>query len=135
MTGRMAPKLRGVVTERMTVIYDGGCRACGRMIALLGRWDRRGRFELLPYQDAAVAVRFPSITTAELREALQLVGPSGERWSGAAAVERIVAELPGGSPIGRLLRIPLIGALADRLYRWFARHRYRFGCAHCRRTG
>jgi predicted DCC family thiol-disulfide oxidoreductase YuxK len=34
--------------------------------------------------------------------------------------------------IGSVIKQPLVGWLADKFYRWFARNRYRFGCGeHC----
>lgn len=114
------------------MIYDGECRVCGRCVALLRRWDRRGRFETVPYQDPAVPARFPSIPAADLAAALQLVAPDGRRLAGAAAIDRILVELPGGWLFGWTFRVPLVGRLLDRGYRWFARNRGSFGCgAHC----
>ena len=115
------------------MIYDGHCRVCLASVELLRRWDRAGRFEFLAFQDPAVSARFPTVPAASMRAALQLVGPDGTRWEGAAAVERILAELPAGSPLAAAFRMPVVGALLDHGYRWFARHRYRFGCRdHCR---
>jgi len=116
-----------------TVIYDGRCRVCQASVELLRRWDRAGRFELLAFQDPAVPARFPAIPAASMRDALQLAGPDGTRWEGAAALERILTELPAGSALAAAFRLPVMGRLLDRAYRWFARHRYRFGCSdHCR---
>lgn len=114
------------------MIYDGGCGLCERFVGLLRRWDRRGRFVAIPYQDPTVATRFPLIAAAEFAAALQLVGPAGERWAGAAAIERILDLLPAGRLVSWSFRVPLLGPLLDRGYRWFARHRRRLGCgAHC----
>jgi predicted DCC family thiol-disulfide oxidoreductase YuxK len=115
-----------------TVLYDGQCRVCAASARLLRRWDTAGRLELVPYQDPAVPERFPTIPAAALREAMQVVGPDGARWEGAAAVERILSLLPAGGLLAWSFRVPVLGALLNRGYRWFARNRFRLGCgAHC----
>jgi predicted DCC family thiol-disulfide oxidoreductase YuxK len=76
--------------------------------------------------------RFPWIPARAYQEALQLIGSNGETWQGAAAVEKLLDELPRGRIISWMFRIPFIRPLADRLYRWVARNRYKLGCgAHC----
>ena len=75
-----------------TVIYDGACNVCGRAMSLLRRWDRRGRFTILPYQDPAVPALFPAVSAAEFAAAIQLISPGGARWAGAAAIDRLLSE-------------------------------------------
>jgi predicted DCC family thiol-disulfide oxidoreductase YuxK len=63
---------------------------------------------------------------------VQLVGPGGTTWQGAAAIERLLDVLPRGGLLGWVFSVPFVRALADRFYRWFARNRYRLGCGeHC----
>lgn len=115
-----------------TVVYDGACRVCSRLVGLLERWDTQSRIEAVPYQNATVLSRFPWIPAEAYAEAIQLVGPGGETWQGAQAIEQLLKVLPRGGLLGWAFRIPLFGTLADRFYRWFARNRYRFGCGeHC----
>jgi predicted DCC family thiol-disulfide oxidoreductase YuxK len=105
-----------------TVVYDGHCKVCGRMVRLLRAWDRKSR----------LLERFPWIPPLAYTQALQLIGPGGRTWQGAAAVERIIEVMPRGRLISWVFRIPFVRALADRFYRWFARNRYRLGCGeHC----
>jgi predicted DCC family thiol-disulfide oxidoreductase YuxK len=60
------------------------------------------------------------------------VGPEGRRWEGAAAVERILDLLPRGRLVSWVFKLPFARPVARRAYRWFARHRHRFGCSeHC----
>lgn len=113
------------------VVYDGTCAVCIRMVNRLRDRDRDARFEMIAYQNEGVRARFPEIPAGELERAVQLIGPEG-RFEGAAAVEKILQLLPSGRALGRVLRIPLVRPLAERLYRWFARNRHRFGCGeHC----
>lgn len=113
-------------------IYDGDCRVCTRLTHLLERWDRRGLIEILPSQDAGVPARFPWIPADAYARALQLVGPGNVTWEGAAAIEKILDLLPSGWLFGWAFRVPVLGKLIDRFYRWFARNRKHFGCGeHC----
>lgn len=114
-----------------TVVYDGTCVVCQRIVSVLRRWDR-GMLEIVPYQAPAVQARFPWIPAHAYEESLQLVGPGGETWQGAAAIEEVLKVLPRGRLIAWIFRLPLVRPIAERLYRWFARNRYRLGCAdHC----
>jgi predicted DCC family thiol-disulfide oxidoreductase YuxK len=115
-----------------TVVYDGACKVCTRLVGLLRRWDRRAELELIPFQNTTVLDRFPWIPAEAYAEALQLVGPGGRTLQGADAVARLFEILPFGGALGWVFRIPGFGPLFSRFYRWFARNRYRFGCGeHC----
>lgn len=115
-----------------TVVWDGTCRTCARLVTLLDAWDTRDEIETIPSQNTSVFIRFPWIPAEAYAEAMQLIGPGGRTWQGAAAVEQLLRILPHGGLLGWVFRIPLMGAALDRFYRWFARNRYRFGCGeHC----
>jgi predicted DCC family thiol-disulfide oxidoreductase YuxK len=115
-----------------TVVYDGACNVCQRIVRRLNEWDRRGTFETIPSQAPGVHARFPWIPIQAYRESVQLIGPGGETWQGAAAIEKILDLLPKGRFVSWIFRIPFVRPLADRFYRWFARNRYKLGCGeHC----
>lgn len=115
-----------------TVVYDGNCRVCTRLVGVLRRWDRRHELEIVPSEAPGVMARFPWIPRHAYTEALQLVGRGGETWQGSAAIEQLLHVLPRGKLISWLFRIPFMRGIADRFYRWFARNRYRLGCGeHC----
>jgi predicted DCC family thiol-disulfide oxidoreductase YuxK len=119
-------------TDCYTVIYDGACVVCGRLVAALRRIDRRGTLEFVTSQAPGIGARFPWIPARAFAESVQFVEPDGTTWQGARAVEEILAVLPVVRPFSWLFRIPFARPLADRLYRWFARNRYRLGCGeHC----
>ncbi len=115
-----------------TVVYDGQCKVCNRLVRLLHKWDKRKEIETIPSQNSTVPARFPWIPARAYQESVQLVGPGGQTWQGAAAVERIIDLMPKGKLITWVFSIPFARPLAERFYRWFARNRYRFGCGeHC----
>ena len=116
-----------------TVVYDGHCNVCGKMVGVLRGWDTRSRLlEIVPSQIPGLDTRFPWIPAADYVTALQLVGPGGQTWQGAAAIEQLIDVLPRGRWLSWVFKIPFVRALADRFYRWFARNRYHLGCGdHC----
>jgi predicted DCC family thiol-disulfide oxidoreductase YuxK len=115
-----------------TLVYDGACKVCGRLVTLLERWDRESIIEIIPSQNTSVHARFPWIPAEAYTESVQLVGPMGRTWQGAGAIEELLRILPRGAALGWVFRVPFAGRLADGFYRWFARNRYRFGCGeHC----
>lgn len=115
-----------------TIVYDGACKVCTKLSRTLQQWDREKKFEVIPSQTSGIAARFPWIPAKSYTESLQVVAKSGETLQGAAGIERILDELPKGKLISWVFSIPFARALAERLYRWFARNRYRLGCGeHC----
>ena len=115
-----------------TCVYDGTCKVCTRLSNMLKKWDRHQQIEVVPSQASGVMARFPWIPVHAYAEALQLVGPHGETWQGAAAIEKLLDILPKGKLVRWIFKIPYVRVLADRFYRWFARNRYKLGCGeHC----
>jgi predicted DCC family thiol-disulfide oxidoreductase YuxK len=115
-----------------TLVFDGNCRVCNRLVNLLRKWDSRNQIEIIPSQNTTVYARFPWIPATAYTESVQLVGPGGRTWQGAQAIEQLLDILPRGRWIGWVFTLPFVGWLADRFYRWFARNRYRLGCGeHC----
>lgn len=108
------------------------CRICNPLADVVRRWDRHRRIEVIPSQTTGLLARFPWIPREEYGRAIQLVGPGGRTWQGADAVEQLLTILPRGRLIAWIFRIPGVRVLADRIYRWVARNRYRMGCGeHC----
>jgi predicted DCC family thiol-disulfide oxidoreductase YuxK len=115
-----------------TVIYDGACKVCGRLATGLRKWDRANRITVVPSQTPGVRAHFPWIPDRAYRESVQLVGPGGQTFQGAAAIEKLLDLVPRGRWLTWVFSIPFVRPLAEKAYRWFARHRYRFGCGqHC----
>ena len=115
-----------------TVVYDGQCKVCGRLVKLLNAWDTGDELEVIPFQNTSVLSRFPWIPAAAYAEAVQLIGPGGKTWQGGEAIEQLLKILPYGLTFGWAFKVPGFGNLFGRFYRWFARNRYKFGCGeHC----
>lgn len=116
-----------------TLIYDGDCRFCRRLVALVSRLDWKARLTVLSFQDADLERYGVSREAAE--QAMQLVAPSGAVSSGAEAARDLGRLLPALRPLAWLFHVPGVTGLAERVYRWVARRRHRFGCGSgtCRR--
>lgn len=131
VAGQEAPS--GGPGRDYTVVYDGDCRVCTRLVGVLTKWDRCHQLEIVRSQQAGVMARFPWIPPRAYADALQLIAADGTTWQGAAAVEQLLNVLPRGRWISWIFRVPFVRTIADRFYRWFARNRCRLGCgAHCR---
>ena len=115
-----------------TVVYDGACKVCTRIVHVLQSWDREGMLEIVPSRAPGVRARFPWIPDRAYAESVQVIGPGGRTWQGARAVEQVLDVLPKGKLLTWIFSIPFVRPLAERFYRWFARNRYRLGCGeHC----
>jgi predicted DCC family thiol-disulfide oxidoreductase YuxK len=127
-----APVLGGPGRE-YTVVYDGFCNVCKRLVGILDKWDRNRILEVVPSQRAGIGARFPWIPARAYTESVQVIrAADGKTWQGAAALEQILDVLPKGKFISWIFSIPFMRPLAEKFYRWFARNRYRLGCgAHC----
>jgi predicted DCC family thiol-disulfide oxidoreductase YuxK len=116
-----------------TVVYDGHCKVCGKLVTVLKKWDKRGDLEIIPSQTPGIGARFPWIPARAYLESVQFIDHRNEStWQGAAALEHIIDVLPKGRFITWIFSIPFVRPLAERFYRWFARNRYHLGCGeHC----
>ncbi|HEY4130110.1 MAG TPA: DUF393 domain-containing protein [Gemmatimonadaceae bacterium] len=115
-----------------TVVYDGTCKTCTRLVGVLEKWDKTHHLEIVPSQAAGIMARFPWIPAHAYSEALQLVAANGTTWQGSAAIEQLLNVLPKGKLFAWLFHVPFVRTIADRFYKWFARNRYKLGCGeHC----
>lgn len=79
-----------LLPEHATIIFDGTCGFCTRMVRLTRAIDARGRLEAVPCQrtDRVAAL---GVTTAECDASAWVVSDSGARFGGAQAVLAAVA--------------------------------------------
>lgn len=120
------------MSHEYTVVYDGHCKVCGHLVGVLRAWDTNELLEIVPSHASGVHARFPWISTAAYQESIQVIARNGRTWQGAAAIEQLLTVLPRGRWMSWIFKLPFARGIAERLYRWFARHRYRLGCGeHC----
>jgi predicted DCC family thiol-disulfide oxidoreductase YuxK len=108
--------------ERPLVVFDGDCGFCRYWIR---RWHQRtgDTLEYLPYQDTAVARRFPALTTERCARALQIVEPDGAVSKGADAVFRALARSGLRWPLTLYRRLPGVATVSELVYQLVARNR------------
>jgi predicted DCC family thiol-disulfide oxidoreductase YuxK len=81
----------------------------------------------LPSQTPGVPER-TGLSRADLSRAAWAIDRRGRGYAGAAALNRVLVELPPPWRwLAGLYRLPLAGAIEDAGYRWFAANRARFG--------
>lgn len=121
--------------RRWMLIYDGACGFCRRQVRWIQRHDTRGLIVPVPFQVAELE-RY-GVSPAAAEEAMHVVAPSGTVWRGAAAAREVLRLLPRLRLLVWFFHIPGAMFVAERVYRWVARRRHRFGCDSpvCRRGG
>ena len=112
-----------------TVVYDGNCNVCSRIVSVFERRDKDGRLEIIPSAAAHAAGRYPWIPPTAYAQSLQVIRNADNRtWQGAAAVEQLLDVLPRGRLVSWIFSLPFARPVADKLYRAFAKNRHRLGC-------
>lgn len=106
------------------LVFDGDCAFCRIWI---GFWKSLTGESIAyaPYQE--VADRFPQIPRKNFKRAVHLILPDGEALSGALAVFRSLAHIPGYAwLLPACERVPGFRAVAEWCYRRVAAHRTLF---------
>ncbi len=117
---------RSVAPKAPLVLYDAECPFCTRQATLLQRITPRRAFLFVPLQSPGLReILPPALTPERLRAQMHVIEPDGRYTAGAAAVARILKTVPIVGLLAHLYEVPLIRPLADRLYVWVARNRYR----------
>jgi predicted DCC family thiol-disulfide oxidoreductase YuxK len=93
--------------------------------------DPRGLVETLDLHDVSVASRFPQVNFEEAMRLMQAVDSAGRVYSGADAWARIGLTLPGWKLMAWVLLVPGVHFIAQRVYAWVARNRYRWNRELC----
>ncbi len=109
------------------VIYDGECRICSAQIARLAALDLGNRLAFLSLHDPEAAERYPDLSHDALMADMYVVDRAGRRHRGAAAIRYLSSRLPTLWWLAPVLYLPGTLPLWQRLYRMFAKRRYRFG--------
>lgn len=108
------------------LIYDGDCGVCTKLSRFVTTGVRRTStdFAVSAYQDADLEGL--GLTAEQCDEALQWVSSTGRVSSAQNAVARVLlaGRLPY-RPIGAVILIPGINAVAGAVYRWVALNRHR----------
>ena len=109
------------------VIYDGECQLCvatKRKLEQAGIGPAQVRF--IPYQSAEAKQALGTFYGPGRPEMAYLVQPSGDIREGLDAFLPLAAALPAGRALLWFIRIRFVRRVSELLYRFIARHRYRW---------
>jgi predicted DCC family thiol-disulfide oxidoreductase YuxK len=105
---------------RPLLIFDGDCHFCRHWIE---RWRvyTGDAVDYAPSQE--VAPQFPEIPAIDFQNAVALVAPGGEVYSGAEAVYRSLAFGPRRWPLAFYQKNPVVAWISEVAYRFVSQHR------------
>ena len=107
-----------------TLIYDGECGLCRKAAKWVNFHARPGEIETLPCQSEERKRRFPNMDETRCLEAMQLVLPNGDVYSGEDAFPPLLRRMRGWRWMAGVFNLPLVGRISPRLYRTIATHRH-----------
>lgn len=107
--------------EPIVIIYDGDCGLCRGSVEWLKKRDRNSIFLYEALQDPEVLFRYEIPFQEAAAEMQAIIG--GMRYSGAEAVIRSLAQLPGYGWLRFAIQFPPFLILARFMYREIAKRR------------
>lgn len=111
--------------ERLILLYDGNCRFCHRTVRLVLRWDRKKKIAIAPLQ--AKASRFFVDNENVLDGHSVIYVKNHHIYQKSNAVLQILYDLGLPLKIIYFLVVWIPVPIRDRIYRFIAKHRMRFG--------
>ncbi|MBP9773024.1 MAG: DUF393 domain-containing protein [Candidatus Peribacteraceae bacterium] len=110
--------------SRVVILYDGHCRLCRRMMAILSMLDWLQRLQLVDYHDASARKRIvPTTSLATLSHVMHAKLPNGKLVAGFFAFRAITWHLPFLWLIAPFLYAPGIDAIGAMMYEKVAANR------------
>lgn len=121
-----SPAPHPVSAPRPVLVYDGDCGICTRFSRLVTDKLRRrdGDFAVAAWQDLELDAY--ALTPQQCDAAVQWVASDGSVSSAQNAIARtLIASRMPLRPLGLLMLVPGVNALAGLVYRWVAANRHR----------
>lgn len=107
------------------IVFDGVCVLCSGWVHFLLRFDRRGIYRFAAMQsESGKALLAANGLDPDDPVSFLLVTPE-RAWTDSDAIVRVLVGLGGAWRIAHVLRV-LPRAVRDPIYRYIARHRYRW---------
>jgi predicted DCC family thiol-disulfide oxidoreductase YuxK len=110
---------------RWVALYDGHCRMCTAQTRQLQRLVGRHRIEPVSFQEEGILAGFPGVSYDACMQRLHVVRPDGRVFGGAEAVAQALTRIPLVGWLALAYYVPGVRQLAEALYRFVARNRYR----------
>ncbi len=126
--GQQLPACQLAPQQPCLLIYDANCRFC---VAAKERLGRSGMglpgsgVRMIPYESQEAASALGEQYRPGPPSMAYLISPAGGVSQGIDAFLPLMHGLPGGKFVRWMLKWPITRSLAERAYRWIARHRYR----------
>lgn len=111
------------------IVFDGVCVLCNGWVRFLLRHDRRGRYRFAAMQGGSGRALLVAHGLDADDPASFLLIEGNAAWTDTDAIVRVLSGLGGAWRLAALLRV-LPRGVRDRLYRGFARNRYRMFGRH-----
>lgn len=109
----------------MTIYYDGACPLCTAEMSNIKQRSTDGRLEFVDISVPGFASQPPGVTQEALMRLIHARKADGSVIAGME-VFRLAYGAAGIGWVAGALGLPVIGALAERLYPWIARNRQHF---------
>ncbi|TAN47856.1 MAG: DUF393 domain-containing protein [Methylococcaceae bacterium] len=114
---------------RLTVFYDAACPLCNRTAVCVNHFDVAQAVEFKDLQTHARQCRaLDGIPESELLRDLYALDDQGKLYQGVDTYIRILCAMGYAAPLGWLLSLPGVHALAELIYRRIADNRQRLAC-------
>ncbi len=110
---------------KLTVIFDGQCGMCTRVVRQLHKMDRRGRLSFRPCQSVSLE-GVSGITPTQCLRAVWAIAEDGTIASGSDAFTLIMSVLLNNRWPYRIGRVPGIQHVMQFVYGWVADNRRKF---------
>jgi predicted DCC family thiol-disulfide oxidoreductase YuxK len=124
--------------RRLILLFDGYCGFCTRQAEWVQAHDVDKHVLVLPNQKPGVREAL-GLRKAEVDRAAWTLINTGERCEGAAAINRVLRELPGWGWLAIFYTVPPLRWMEDAVYQWIANNRQRFArwgaMPECERPG
>jgi predicted DCC family thiol-disulfide oxidoreductase YuxK len=116
--------------QRVTVLYDGGCGFCSKVIEVVRRLDLLDAVRALDVRSqwSTIALRFPALTHAACLADMHVIGANGTVTAGFEGYRELAKVLPLGWMALPVLYLPGVPAIGGRIYRVVADRRDRSHC-------
>jgi predicted DCC family thiol-disulfide oxidoreductase YuxK len=88
---------------RAVLFYDGQCGFCRCIAGLLLAWDRGSALLPVAIQEPVGDELLAELTPEQRLASWHLIAADGSRYTGGPAFEPLLALLPGGRPLSRLV--------------------------------
>jgi predicted DCC family thiol-disulfide oxidoreductase YuxK len=114
-------------TQRVTVLFDGGCGLCTKLIEAVRRLDLLDAVTALDVTSewSSIAGRFPAVTHASCLADMPVIGADGSVTAGFEGYRELAKVLPLGWFVLPVLYLPGVPAIGRRIYRLVADRRGR----------